>query len=77
MNKLWSFNRLNITNKMPIEKEKTIEELKNHLPKEKQEELAKILAYWEKIKDELEKKKKEFWWSWRSCFSELLRYKWV
>ena len=54
-----------------------IENLRPFLPEKTQEELGEILAYWKKIKEEWEKKKKEFWWSGKRNFSELLRYKWV
>ena len=42
----------------PIEQ---IQKLEQFLPEKKQEELAKILAFWERTKAEWEKKKKEFW----------------
>ena len=54
-----------------------IENLRPFLPEKTQKELGEILAYWKKIKEEWEKKKKEFWWSGKRNFSELLRYKWV
>ena len=66
---------------MSTEKEKAIaeiEKLKNHLPKEKKEELTEILAYWEKIKAEWERKKKEFWGKHdRDDFMNLLKNKWA
>ena len=49
---------------MMINTEKSIEEiqkLEQFLPGKTQEELEQILEYWEEIKAEWEKKKKEFW----------------
>ena len=50
---------------MPVENEnqekEQIENLGQYLPEEKKKELKKILAFWEKIKERWEKKKKEFW----------------
>ena len=58
----------------PIEQ---IQKLEQFLPEKKQDELAKILDYWEKIKAEWEKKKQEFWEiHTRDDFSKLLNYKW-
>ena len=58
----------------PIEQ---IQKLKQFLPERSKEEMAQILAYWEKMKAEWERKKKEFWDKHdRDYFKKLLRYKW-
>ena len=62
-----------------VETKKTIEQIQNlkpYLPEKTQEELDEILAYWEKIKVEWERKKKEFWANHdRNDFMKLLEYK--
>ena len=65
---------------MAVEQEKQpaeeIKKLKQFVPKEKQEDLAKILAYWEKMKLEWERKKIEFWKKHnRDDFLNLLSYR--
>ena len=65
---------VNETQNKPIE---WIQKLQQYRSKEKQDELAKILDYWEKIKAEWERKKQEFWEIHdREDFLKLLRYKW-
>jgi hypothetical protein len=67
---------------MTVNVKETEENKKNNsltklLWKEKKEELAEILAYWEKIKLEWERKKKEFWRKYQiHDFMKLLSYKW-
>ena len=52
-----------------------IQNLKPFLPDKTQEELDKILAYWEKIKKEWVRKKKEWWIKYsREDFKKLLLY---
>ena len=66
---------VNETQNKPIEQ---IQKLEQFLPNEKQDELAKILDYWEKIKAEWEREKKEFWETYnRYDFKCLLRYYWT
>ena len=64
---------------MVIEQEQSIEQIKKleqFLPEGSKEEMAQILAYWEKIKAEWERKKKEFWENHKvSDFVKLLKYK--
>ena len=64
---------------MPVnEKEKSMKltkELNQFLPEDKKDELEKILAFWEKIKERWEEKKKEFWKNHNiDDFVKLLRY---
>ena len=64
---------------MTVEEEnliKQIKELAQLLPEKSKEEMAQILAYWEKIKAEWEKKKEEFWSNHdREDFFRLLNYR--
>ena len=53
-----------------------IKELEQFIPGKSKEEMAQILAYWEKIKAEWEKRKQKFWSKYdRKIFIELLEYK--
>ena len=51
--------------------------LKDYLPEDKKKELEEILSFWERIKKQWEKKKKEFWENNRNYkdFPKLLWYK--
>ena len=64
---------------MAAEEEKSIEQIQNlkpYLSVKTQEELDAILAYWEEMKAEWERKKQKFWKNHdREDFKKLLRYK--